>query len=61
MADFNCEKRRFATRSDAKRFASRHMEVFGRQRPYPCDNCFGWHLTSKGIETVVWYRNQRAA
>lgn len=58
---FDCEKRRFASRIYAKQFASKHHGMFGRQRPYFCDNCEGWHLTSASAESASWHRERRAA
>jgi hypothetical protein len=37
----------FATRTDANRAATVQAERFGMRRPYHCQDCRWWHLTSQ--------------
>jgi hypothetical protein len=48
------QKKRFMTRDSAQRFADRMLRLHGwKVRPYRCDVCLQYHLTTKTVEEYV--------
>lgn len=37
-------KRRYPTKTEAKRAAKQHEQAIGRTKPYRCSHCAGWHI-----------------
>jgi hypothetical protein len=51
--DYGCEtgKRRYATAADVRAAIRGHQKNHKHERPYRCNTCKGWHLTSYLHET----------
>lgn len=44
---FCASKRRFRSQAQARRLLAQNIHRYGRQTPYRCDVCGGWHLTKR--------------